>query len=435
MSARHKFLIRGQRSPRQNVEVRGEIINFVYLDGGSCSMSLSWSYSLLFHSLQNLQTCLTTLITGSNSSTTARRWNSAVARRGLWLNYLLLLQRNGNHIDHICILYSEHLWTLLHCGSAPCVQTVVGMYSDEGEHFRFHQAQKAGRTARLCISTGFVNLKWPRLWQPTWTCLKIGDPQNHGFSILKWCNLDDLGYPQPFGNLHMVTALNMKRRPKELSKIGTVLKISRFASDFLRYKKVFIHRWDFPAKHPGYPQALGFPPLGCPWSWLMRMLTVDEQMQDTLQRISKSAVAWRKWLLHPDSGCEESEQSHIYRWKVEMDSFPPFCSSCSTLQVYYYASQAPCSEIAFHRGIRASTHRQVWASELRCRRGWSGSRTTSAWWPSSALRFGGLGKWRSPAWSKPTLEQWQIVFKAGVVDQWNHNHDDSMTMTWHALGN
>lgn len=147
MSARHKFLIRGQRSPRRNVEVRGGIINFVYLDGGSCSMFLSWSYSLLFHSLQNLQTCLTTLITGSNSSTTARRWNSAVARRGLWLNYLLLLQRNGNHIDHICVLYSEHLWTLLHCGSAPW-QTVVGMYSDEGEHFRFHQAQKAGRTAR-----------------------------------------------------------------------------------------------------------------------------------------------------------------------------------------------------------------------------------------------------------------------------------------------
>jgi hypothetical protein len=121
------------------------------------------------------------------------------------------------------------------------------------------------------ISTGFVNLKWPRLWQPTWTCLKIGDPQNHGFSILKWCNLDDLGYPQPFGNLHMVTPLNMKRRPKELSKIGTVLKISRFASDFLRYKKVFIHRWDFPAKHPGYPQALGFPP-----TWLSVKLADED---------------------------------------------------------------------------------------------------------------------------------------------------------------
>lgn len=83
--------------------------------------------------------------------------------------------------------------------------------------------------------------------------------------------------------------------------------------------------------------------------------------------------------------------------------------------------------------IGASTHRQVRASELRCRRGWSGSRTTSAWWPSSALRFGGLGKWRSPAWSKPTLEQWQIVFKAGVVDQWNHIIIMMTLWLWHDM--
>lgn len=45
-----------------------------------------------------------------------------------------------------------------------------------------------------------------------------------------------------------------------------------------------------------------------------------------------------------------------------MDSFPHICSSCSTLQVYYYASQAPCSEIAFHRGIDSSPSPSVGAS-------------------------------------------------------------------------